>query len=107
MRKLIFTLLVLLLVGLSCKKEESPTVLPGWLQEEINDVTSNPNLCDICRVEISEFEGKLYYNLYCDLWSCAYCHFYDEDGNPPDWNADQWNQYIAAKRDIKTVPACQ
>ncbi|WP_159522146.1 hypothetical protein [Sunxiuqinia indica] len=102
-------ILILLLLGLlmvTCKKEEAQTEFPVWLQTKIDEVTSNENMCDICHVTISEFEGKLYYNLYCDLWSCAYCHFYDEDGSAPDWDADKWNRYFADKKEVSTVPAC-
>ena len=106
MKRLLFICLIIGFSVTACKKEEEPIVFPNWLQTQIDEVTSNENMCDICRVTISEFEGKLYYNFYCDLWSCAYCHFYDEDGNVPDWDVDQWNQYFAQKKEIRTVPAC-
>ncbi len=103
-------ILILLLLGLSiiaCRKEDEPIVFPSQLQAEVDEMmSSSPNLCKISRVEVTEFEGKRYYNFYCDIWSCAYCHFYDQDGNIPDWDADQWNQYFAEKKEIAITPAC-
>jgi len=107
MKRLLFICLLIGLSILSCKKEEELIVFPTQLQTEIDEmISSSPYLCDISRVEVTEFEGKRYYNFYCDIWSCMYCHFYDEDGNAPDWDAEKWNQYLAEKKPVKTMPAC-
>lgn len=103
-------LLIVFLLGLdSCKKEEdsSPDQFPEWLQAKITELTSEFDLCEITDVTIIEYNEKTYYHIYCGLWSCMYCQFYDEQGNRPNWENNQWNDFFANKKEIITVPACQ
>ena len=107
-----FTIIILIafLIGLdSCKKEETPTPeqFPEWLQAKIAEITSQQNICSITDVTIFEYNGKRYYNSYCGLWSCVYCQFFDEKGNRPTWDSNEWNKFHDNQKVIKTVPACK
>jgi hypothetical protein len=101
--------IILILAVLSCDnkdEETNPDQFPGWLQTKIVELTSEFDLCEITDVTIIEYNGKTYYHVYCGLWSCMYCHLFDEKGNSPNWESSQWNDFFAHKKEIKTVPAC-
>jgi hypothetical protein len=110
-KKILFsTCIFLLLLGiLACDKNEeitNPDQYPQWLKTKIKELTSESNLCENTDVTIIEFKGDRYYNVYCGLWSCIFCQLFDEKGNHPDWNSDQWEDFHAKKKDIKVLPAC-
>jgi len=110
MKRLFLFVGVFLILGvLSCDKkdeETNPDQFPEWLQTKITEITSKQNICSITNVTIIEYQGKRYYNIYCGLWSCVYCQFFDEKGNRPTWESNQWNDFFANKKDVKVVPAC-
>jgi len=109
-RLFLFVGVFLILGNLSCDKkdeETNPDQFPGWLQSKITELTSPQNLCEITDVTIIEYNGKTYYHVYCGLWSCMYCQLFDEKGNRPAWETNQWNDFFAKKKEIKVVPACQ
>ena len=104
-----FICIFLLLEVLACeKKDEEITTdqFPEWLKAKITEITSQQNICSITDVTIIEYQGKKYYNVYCGLWSCVYCQFFDENGNHPTWNSSEWNDFSAKQKVIKTSPAC-
>lgn len=103
-----FTIFVMLLIS-ACKKEEisDQGQFPEWLQAKITELTSKQNICLITDVTISEYKGKRYYNVYCGLWSCVYCQFFDEQGNRPTWDSNGWNDFFAKQKVVKILPACQ
>jgi len=111
MNRLSLYFCILLLGGiLSCKDKDEitpPDQFPLWLKFKITELTSESNLCAITDVTIIDYKGKLYYNIYCGLWSCIYCELYDENGNRPNWETDQLNDFFANKKEIKTLPACE
>lgn len=109
MKRLPAFILVVLLTGLySCKKDDHSAnePFPEWLQAKITELTSVQNVCSITDVTIYEYKGERYYHIYCGLWSCMYCEFFDEKGNRPNWDTNNWNDFQANKKVIKTVPAC-
>jgi hypothetical protein len=57
-------------------------------------------------VTIIEYHEKTYYHVYCGIWLCMYCQLFDEQGNRPTWNTDEWNGFLANQKVIKTLPAC-
>jgi len=108
-RLFLFASIFLILGILSCDKnneETNPDQFPGWLQAKITELTSEFDLCEITDVTIIEYNGKIYYHVYCGIWSCMYCHLFDEQGNRPNWESSEWNDFFANKKEIKTVPAC-
>lgn len=109
MKRLLFNILLVIFVLISCNKdEETPERLPRWMQEKIEEVisVSSMDVCEICDVTITEYAGKKYYNFYCGHWSCLYCYFFDEDGNAPQWEAADWEAYEAGKKVVAVVSPC-
>lgn len=107
---LLFFCIFLFLVVSSCNKKDEitpPDQFPEWLELKITELTSGQNLCEITDVTIIDYKGKLYYNIYCGLWSCIYCELYDENGDHPTWETEQLNDFFANKKEIKTLPACE
>jgi hypothetical protein len=104
---LIFCLLLFVPI-LSCTKEQpdNPEQLPEWLQTKITELVPDQKSCWITDVTISEYKRKKYYHVYCGLWSCVYCQFFDEQGNRPSWTENEWNDFLANQKVIKTLPAC-
>lgn len=104
-----FILSVLLICLYSCKKDDHPAneQFPEWLQAKITELTSVQDICSITDVTTIEYNGKVYYHIYCGLWSCMYCEFFDEKGNRPNWDTNDWNDFQAKQKVIKTVPSCQ
>lgn len=103
-------ILIVLLIGLSsCKKDNNSAndQFPEWLQAKITELVPDQNLCEITDVTIIEYNGKKYFHVYCGIWSCMYCQLFDEQGNRPNWETSEWNDFFANKKEIKTVPACQ
>ena len=109
MRRFATILLIIFLLGTdSCKKDENstPDQFPEWLQAKITELTSEFNLCKITDVTIIEYKGQKYYHVYCGVWSCMYCQLFDEQGNRPVWESNEWNDFLTNKKVIKTLPAC-
>jgi len=103
-------LLIVFLLGInSCKKEENsaPDQFPEWLQSKITELVPDQNLCEITNVTIIEYNGKKYYHVYCGIWSCMYCQLFDELGNHPIWETNEFSDFLKNLKVIKTVPACQ
>jgi hypothetical protein len=110
MKRLVYLLSIfLLLFNSACKKEETkvPDQFPEWLQQKIGELTPDQKMCEITTVTIIEYNGKIYYHVYCGLWSCMYCQLFDEHGNRPVWDEKGWNDFFANQKFIKEVPACQ
>lgn len=105
---LVTSLFVLLLVPGSCRKDDTPAddQFPAWLQTRITELTSEFDLCKMTDVTILEYKGKKYYHVYCGLWSCRYCQLFDENGDRPTFTNTEWNDFLANKKEIKTLPAC-
>ena len=108
-----FILIILLIIplwsGNSCKKEETPvqTQIPEWLQQKIPELIPDQKLCDITYITIYRYGRETYYHVYCMIWSCMYCQFFDEKGNRPDWDQKEWDNFHSGSREIKKVKACQ
>lgn len=111
MKRLFIIACAIFLVGiLSCKKKDEitlPDQFPEWLQAKITALTSDKNICSITDVTITEHKGKRYYNVYCGLWSCVYCQFFDEQGNHPIWETNEFSDFLKSGKVIKVLPACQ
>jgi hypothetical protein len=102
-------LLIVFLLGIdSCKKDgtSAPDQFPEWLQTKITELTSEFNLCKFTDITIIEYKGQKYYHVYCGAWSCMYCQLFDEQGNRPVWESNEWNDFSTNKKVIKTLPAC-
>jgi hypothetical protein len=110
MNRLFIIACVIFLVGiLSCEKKDettSPDQFPEWLQAKITELTSKQDICSITDVTVIEYNGKIYYHIYCGLWSCMYCHLFDEWGNRPEWETDEFNNFLNFQKVLKTLPAC-
>jgi len=109
-RLILFTTIILLAGILSCDKKDlitGPEEFPVWLQLKITELIPEQNLCAITDVTIIEYNGKKYYHVYCGIWSCMYCHLFDEQGNRPVWDTKVWEDFFANKKEIQTVPACK
>ena len=109
MRHTIFILT--LLIGFacnSCEEEDDDmiTEFPDWLVERIQDIEIDDEYCNICQITITKYNDILYYDLYCNYWSCLYCEFYDATDTKPEWDSDIWNNYHLEKTEIATVKAC-
>jgi len=111
MNRLFLIACIFLLLGvLACDKKDediSTEQLPEWLQAKITELVPDQKSCWITDVTIIEYKGERYYHVYCGLWSCMYCQLFDEKGNRPAWETNQWNDFFAKKKEIKVVPACQ
>lgn len=107
MKHLLFLFVTISLVASSCKKEEDNEQFPDWLQQKIEEVIINQSFCEICEVTVTSYNGKKYYDLYCAHWSCMRCHFYDEEGNAPEWGQEEWEAYEGEKKIIVVLPACR
>lgn len=110
MKQFLIIALLIFPCFISCEKEDEPTEgIPVWLQDEIEEVmmASSVNICEVCTVTVSEYEGVKYYDFYCAHWSCRYCHFFDQNGNQPDWELADWEAYEAGKKQLAVVPACR
>ena len=102
-------LLIAFLLGIdSCKKEETspPDQFPKWLQAKITELTSEFDLCKFTDVTISEYKGNRYYEIYCGIWSCYHCQLFDEQGDRPTWNSNDWNDFFTNQKVVKILPAC-
>jgi len=110
MKRLLLFIGLIFFLGVvpSCDKDDYDTTddLPGWLQKKIPEIIS-PQLCAMTDVTVIRYNGKTYFNIYCGIWSCMYCHFYDENGNRPDWDDKTWNDFGAHSEVVKTLPACK
>ena len=110
MKRLILLTCIIVLTGIfACnKKDEIPDnkQFPEWLQLKIDELIPDQDLCTITTVSILEYKGKKYYHVYCGLWSCMYCQLFDEKGNRPNWETDEWNDFFTNEKEIKTLPAC-
>lgn len=110
MRRLIrFIIIFTFLAIFSCHKKEETLVsteFPEWLQLKIAELVPDQKLCEITDVTFIEYKGKIYYHVYCGIWSCMYCQLFDEQGNRPDWSSEVWQDFLVKKKDIQTVPAC-
>lgn len=106
---LLWVLLNLLFVACNDDKDEEQALetFPESLQLAITDLQSSDNMCDICTVEIIEFNGKNYYHLYCQIWSCVYCNVYDVNGNDVSFEQEEWESFLQDHKVIRTVPMCQ
>lgn len=104
---MIFLLTIPLWAGNSCKKEEFSDQIPEWLQQKIPELIPDQKLCEITDITIYRFEGKTYYNVYCMIWSCMYCQFFDENGNRPQWNQKEWENFHSGSKEVKKVKACE
>lgn len=105
----LFACLCLILSTLSCDKKDEITdddQFPAWLQTKITELTSEFDLCKMTDVTIIEYKGERYYHIYCGLWSCMYCQLFDEHGNKPNWSNNDFNDFLANKKEIKVLPAC-
>jgi len=111
MRRLVFFITIILLIGiLSCDKKDlitGPEEFPVWLQLKITELVPEQDLCEITSVTIIEYNGKKYYHLYCAIWSCVYCQLFDEQGNRPDWDSKGWEDFFAGEKEFVKVPACK
>jgi len=110
MKRFLFITLIGSLFFVSCDKEDEPSEeIPAWLQNEIDEVMadSSVNMCEICTVTVSEYNGVKYYDFYCGHWSCLHCYFFDQNGDRPDWEAGDWDAYEAGKKQVAVVPACR
>lgn len=109
-RSVLFICIFTFLFAISCHKEAETNVskeIPAWLQLKIKELLPEQALCEISAVTFIEYNGKLYYHLYCGIWSCMYCQFFDEQGNRPVWSSEVWQDFEAKKREILVVPACK
>lgn len=110
MKRLFFYFIIFLLLGVpSCNKKDEiipPDQFPEWLEVKISELTSESRYCDITDVTYIEYKGKLYYHIYCGLWSCIYCHLYDENGIRVNLEPTEWQEFTANMKEIKTMPAC-
>jgi predicted nucleic-acid-binding Zn-ribbon protein len=102
-------IIFLLATAPSCDKDDYDTTedLPGWLQKKISEIISpDSQLCGMTDVTVIRFNKKTYYHIYCLIWSCMYCHLYDENGNRPEWDEKTWNDFGAHQVTIQVLPAC-
>jgi len=108
MNRFIAILLIVFLLGITCKKEEitPPDQFPEWLQAKITELTSEFDLCKYTNVEIIEYKGEFYYNISCGVWNCIYCQIFDVNGNRPTWTNEGMQDFLTNKKIIKTLPAC-
>ncbi len=104
----ILILLVCLIAGEGCKKEENlpDDQLPYWLQTKVTELTSEFDHCKYTNVEVIEYKGKYYYNINCALWNCIYCQIYDQKGNRPDWINGEMQDFLTNMKFVKILPAC-
>jgi hypothetical protein len=105
-----FAYIFLLWGVLACDKKDediSTDQLPEWLQTKITELIPDQKSCWITDVTIIKYKGERYYHVYCGLWSCMYCQLFDEKGNRPTWETNQWNDFFANKKEIRVVPVCQ
>ena len=111
MKRVFLIACIFLLLGiLSCNKKDEitpPSQFPEWLDLKITELTSEFDLCEYTDVTYIEYKGKLYYHISNGAWSCRYCHVFDENGNRPTWEASDWEDFSANKKEIKIVPACE
>ena len=110
MKRLFLISFILLLLGVpSCKDKDKitpPDQFPQWLELKITELTSEFNICESTHVTIIDYKGKIYYHIYCGLWSCLYCQLFNETGTRPNWEPTEWEDFSANKKVVKTIPAC-
>jgi hypothetical protein len=106
---LFISIIFALCIVFSCDKEEitTPDQFPEWLQNKMTELFPDQRFCEITDVTIIRYNGKTYYHIYCGIWSCMYCQFFDEHGNRPTWDEKVWNDFGAHQKVIKKIPACQ
>lgn len=110
MKRLFIIACVIFLVGIfSCEKKDEnkiPDQFPEWLQAKITELVPDQKMCEITDVTIIEFKGEKYYHIYCGLWSCSHCQLFDEQGNRPIWEPNEFNDFLKSGKVIKVIPAC-
>ena len=109
MKRILYLLsLIMMLSVFACDKKETTDTnqLPVWLKQKITELVPDQKLCEITTVTVIELHGKRFYHVYCGIWSCMYCHLFDENGNRPEWDNEGWSDFAANKKEIKIVPAC-
>ena len=98
---------ILLILFISCKKEETPeTEIPEWFLPQIEEL-ENSNQCFGCTITRLSYNNSTYYDLYCSYWSTLYRHLYDSEGNHIEWdNIEDYNHFMANKMDEKVIWKC-
>lgn len=74
---------------------------------ENSELIPDQKLCEITEVTVISYKGNTCHHVYCMIWSCMYCHLYDEQGNHPAWNTKEWEDFLANQEVIRKVPACK
>jgi hypothetical protein len=101
-----FLISFLLLLFISCEKEESlNTEVPEWLQPELEELEKSGKCYD-CSVTRITFENEFYYHLYCGYWSCRYCKLYNKNGKLVDWSDTKFSDFLENEKDETVIWYC-
>lgn len=91
--------IILLFAALSCNKKDGElTTTPEWLLLKIGEIQSSEQ-CGLYNVEKITHKGSVYFNIYCSFWSCRYCELYDKQGIKPDWDEEEWKEFIESEKE--------
>lgn len=99
-----------ILIGLffilaSCSKDDFDPK-PDWLSDKVEEII-NEDLCSLTTVTVYQFQEAYYYDIYCGLWSCIYCHLYDSEGENVKWDSETFELFLSDKKQIDEYPACE
>jgi len=84
--------LFIMFLTLSCGKEDNDLdKVPNWLQEKI-DLWEKDSFPGSAVYEY-KWNGSVYYNFVNPVSSCAFCEFYDYNGNKYEWSAENFDDF--------------
>ncbi|MDA3929020.1 MAG: hypothetical protein PF541_08670 [Prolixibacteraceae bacterium] len=104
------TFIVKILIGLffilaSCSDDDFAPK-PNWLSDKVKEIIEE-DMCNISTVTVYQFQDEYYYNIYCGVWSCLFCHLYDTDGNAVNWDSETFTLFHENSEEIEEFPACE
>jgi hypothetical protein len=101
-----YLILVVLLLLISCQKEENPKPdVPDWFLPQIEQLESSGQFYG-CSITQIMYDNKIYYHLYCGYWSCMYCKLYDNKGKLVEWQQEEFNNFLENKKNETVIWKC-
>jgi hypothetical protein len=100
MKKIAFFIFLLLLV-ISCKKDEKLPPNPDWLNTKISQLESSP--LPGLTINAYRWNEVYYYNVLNPISSCMFCEVYDYSGDLITLTGDEFKDFVDNGKLIKTV----
>jgi hypothetical protein len=93
---------LLIVITLSCKKEETYPDNPGWLNDMIAVMSTEASYAGTA-IYAYEWNNDYYYHILIPISSCWMCEFYCYDGTKVIWTDDNISDFQKNGKKIKIV----